>query len=33
MKHTLRCHDFGEALAMMSRNGNGGALPMAIVPG
>ncbi len=23
MKHTLRCHDFGEAPIMMLRNGNG----------
>jgi hypothetical protein len=31
MKHTLRCHDFGEAPIMMSRNGNAGAVLAAIV--
>jgi hypothetical protein len=31
MKHTLRCHDFGEAPIMMSRNGNGGTVLVAMV--
>jgi len=32
MKHTLRCHDFGEAPIMMSCNGDGGAVLLAMVP-
>ena len=32
MKRTLRCHDFGEAPIMMSRNGNDGAVLVAIMP-
>ena len=32
MKHTLRCHDFGEAPIMMSRNGNDGAVLVVMVP-
>jgi len=31
MKHTLRCHDFGEAPIMMLRDGNAGAVFPAIV--
>ena len=32
MKHTLRCHDFGEAPVMMSRNSNGGCIVVAMGP-
>jgi hypothetical protein len=32
MKRTLSCHEFGEAPVMMSRNGNGRAVLVAIVP-
>ncbi len=32
MKHTLRCHDFGEAPVMMSRYDNAGAVVLVTMP-